>query len=68
MSFNVGHVFFSKLVKVIGFRDFFFGGGEGGGWWWGGADDVIVPDRFSSENFSISGPGYNFITKVKVNW
>ena len=36
-------IFFSNLVKVIGFRDFFIGGG--------GSDNVIVSDRFRSENF-----------------
>ena len=56
MTFNVEHVFFfSKLVKVIGFRDFFWGGGGGQG-----SDDVIVSDRFSSENFS--NPAYEVIS------
>ena len=47
MTFNVEHVFFSKLVKVIGFRDFWGGLGGGGQ----GSDEVIVSDRFSSEKF-----------------
>ena len=48
VTFNVEHDFFSKLVKVNGFRDFFLGGGVEGQ----GSDDVIVSDRFSSEKFS----------------
>ena len=31
LVFRVKLVFFSNLVKVIGFRDFFFGGGGCGG-------------------------------------
>ena len=41
-------------MKVIGFRDFFGGGGGGGGGGGvgrAGSDDVIVSDRFRSENF-----------------
>ena len=40
--FRVKLDFFSNLVKVIGFRDFFWGGR--------GSDDVIV-SGFRSENF-----------------
>ena len=59
MTFNVEHVFFFKIgeshwfSRPILFFCFFFGGGGGGGGGGGqGSDDVIVSDRFSSENFS----------------